>query len=417
MNERTATGVAYRQVLRSGEFLALLGARMASDWGDHVARVAIAALMLEASGSVTLSAATFAVSWLPSIFGQALLGPFADRFPRRALMVTCDVVRAVLVTLLLAAVVVDVPLLLLLALLFVVELAGAPFYAATMSLLADVFDDRREFLTAHALLRVLGQANQVVGLGVGGLVVALLGVRGALVLDVASFVFSGLLLALFVRNRGVARAAPPGAGGLWEDVREGAGYLRRDVSLRSLMVLAWAMSLVFAAPEAVALAYADAEGASTRVGGLLLAAPAAGAVVGAWLVGRWGWRAQVQRILPLAAASGVPLLLVALEPPWPATLVLFALSGAAGAFMVPLLSVFTVLAPAAMRGRLNGLAGAGFSAATVVGFLVAGIVADLTSPAFAVTLSAAVGCTALAALWPTWPRRELARAARSAFSG
>jgi len=408
--------VGYGQVLRHREFTALLGARMASDWGDHIARVAIAALMLEVSGSIALSAATFAISWLPSIFGQALLGPYADRFPRRALLVVCDVLRAVLVALLLAAVVVEVPLVLLLVLLFLVELAGAPFYAATMSLLADVFTDRREFLTAHALLRVLGQANQVIGLGVGGLLVALLQVRGALVLDIASFVVSGLLLLLFVRRRAAAAAPAGRRPGLWADVRAGAAHLRGDVPLRSLMTLAWAMSLVFTAPEAVALAYAAEQGASTRVGGLLLAAPAAGAVIGAWLVGRWGWRAQVQRILPLAAASGIPLLAVALEPPWPVALVLFALSGAAGAFMVPLLSVFTVLSPETMRGRLNGLAGAGFSAATVSGFLAVGLMADLTSPAFAVTVAGAAGCTALAALWPRWPRRELSRAARRAFA-
>lgn len=416
MTAPAATGVGYRQVLRSAEFTALLGARMVSDWGDHVARVAIAALMLEASGSVALSAATFAVSWLPSIFGQALLGPFADRFPRRGLLIVCDVLRAALVALLLAAVVVDVPLALVLALLFVVELAGAPFYAATMSLLADVFADRREFLTAHALLRVLSQLNQVVGLGVGGLVVAALQVRGALVLDVASFLVSGLLVALFVRRRSAVSSSGGGLSGLWADVRAGADHLRRDVPLRSLMLLAWAMSLVFTAPEAVALAYAGADGASTRVGGLLLAGPAAGAVVGAWLVGRWGWQAQVRRILPLAAASGVPLLLVALEPPWPVALALFAASGAAGAFMVPLLSVFTVLAPETMRGRLNGLAGAGFSAATVAGFLLAGLLADLTSPAFAVTLAGAAGCLSVAAMWALWPRRELARAARHAFT-
>jgi MFS family permease len=390
---------------------------MLSDWGDHVARVAIALLMLEASGSVALSAATFAVSWLPSIFGQAVLGPYADRFGRRSLLVVCDVLRAALVALLLGAVVVDAPLVALLALLFVVELAGAPFYAATMGLLADVFDEPREFLTAHALLRTLGQSNQVIGLAVGGLVVAAVHVRGALLIDIASFLLSGVLVALFVRGRAAAAARRArGIGGLWADVRAGAAHLRGDVPLRSLMLLAWTMSLVFTAPEAVALAYAELAGAPQGAGGFLLAAPATGAVVGAWLVGRWDWRTQVQRILPLAVAGGIPLLLMAVEPPWPVAWVLFAVSGACGAFMVPLLSVFTVLAPDEMRGRLNGLAGAGFSAATVAGFLVVGVLADVTTPAFAVTLSGAVACAVLAGLWPGWPRKEIRRASEQAFS-
>lgn len=412
-----AGAVGYRVVLRRGEFAALLGARVLSDWGDHVARVAVAALLLEQTGSVTLSAAAFAVSYLPSIVGQAVLGPYADRFERRGLLVVCDLLRAVLVTLLLAAVAADLPFAVLLAVLFLVELVGAPFYAAGSALLADVFPERRTFLTANALLRLVGQANQVGGLAVGGLVVATLGTDGALSLDAVSFLLSALLLLFFVRPRPPATREGHRAGAprLWADVRAGASYLWGDVRLRSLMLLAWSMSVVFTAPEAVALAYAADQGASSTVGGLLLAAPPAGAVLGAWLVGRWPWRAQVQRMLPMAAAAGVPLLLVALEPAWPVALALFAVSGAFGAFMVPLLATFTVLAPDEMRGRLNGLAGAGFSAVTVLAFLGVGVVADLTSPAFAVTVAAAAGCAVLALVWPGWPRREIRRAAEEAY--
>jgi MFS family permease len=408
--------VGYGVVLRHREFAALLGARVLSDWGDHVARVAIAALMLQASGSVTLSAATFAVSWLPSVFGQALLGPYADRFPRRGLLVVCDLLRAGLVAALLAAFVVDLPLALLLALLFLVELAGAPFYAATMAMLPDLFGDHREFMTAHALLRVVGQSNQVVGLAVGGIVVAAVQVTGALMLDIATFVLSAIVLLLLIRPRPAA-AAGTGLGGLWEDVRLGGAHLRGDLPLRSLMLLACAMSMVFVAPEAVALAYAHEQGAATRVGGLLLAAPPLGAVAGAWLVGRWHWQAQVRRILPMAVGASVPLLLMALEPPWPVALALFVVSGACGSFMVPLLSTFTLLAPKHLRGRLNGLAGAGFSAATVAAYLLVGVVADLTSPAFSVTVAGAACCAVLAVLWPGWPRREIRRASAAAFEG
>lgn len=409
--------VGFRRVLRQPEFAAVLVAKVLSDWGDHVARVAIASLMLVASGSVAMSAATFAVSWLPSIFGQALLGPYADRVPRRLLLITCDGTRAGLVLVLTGAVVLDLPLLVVLGVLFLVELVGSPFYAANTALLTEVFADPRQFMTANALLRLVGQLNQVVGLAAGGLVVALMGVRGALVLDAATFVASGLLLLVAVRPRAAAAAGGvPGLADLWQDVRLGIAQLHQDVPLRSLMLLAWTMTVVFVAPEAVALAYAQVQGESPRVGGLLLAAPAAGTVVGVLTVSRWAWTRQVRRLLPLAAGAGVPLLLVGLEPSWPTAALLFALSGVCGAFMIPLLGTFTVLTPSALTGRLNGLAGAGFSLATVVAYLFVGIVADLTSPAFAVTLGGALGCLALAYLYPSWPRREIREAAGSAFS-
>ena len=419
MSATTAGGpraVGFGEVLKQREFAALLAARVLSDWGDHVARVAIAALMLEVSGSVTLSAATFAISWVPSIFGQALLGPYADRIPRRQLLIVCDVVRAALVLVLLAAVVYDLPLLLVLALLFLIELVGSPFFAANTALLTDVFADPRRFMTANALLRLVGQFNQVVGLGVGGILVALVGVHGSLLLDAVTFAVSGVLLLAFVRSRAAAvEGGVPGLRDLWTDVKVGASHLRDDVPLRSLMLLAWGMTIVFVAPEAVALAYAAAQGESSRVGGLLLAAPPAGAVIGVLVLNRWDSEVQVRRILPMAAFSVLPLLVVALDPPWPLAALLFVLSGTFTAFMIPLLGTFTVLAPDALRGRLNALAGAGFSLVTVVGYLGIGIIADLTSAAFAITLGGAAGCLVLAWLYPTWPRREIRRATETAF--
>lgn len=416
----TTTGgprpVGFGEVLRHREYVAVLVAKVFSDWGDHVARVAIAALILEASGSVAFSAATFAVSFLPSVFGQALLGSYADRVPRRLLLIACDVIRALLVVALLATVVADLPLALLLVLLFAVELVGSPFFAANLALLTDVFPDPREFMTANALLRVIGQFNQVVGLAVGGILVAFVGVRGALVLDVVTFVLSAILLFAFVRSRAAAVAGGvPGLRDLLTDVRVGAAHLGGDVPLRSLMILAWGMTIVFVAPEAVALAYAAEQGQSSRVGGLLLAAPPTGAVIGVLILNRWDSEVQVRRILPMAALSVVPLLLVSLEPPSLVAGGLFALSGLCTAFMIPLQGTFTVLTPPDLRGRLNGLAGAGFSLVTVVSYLVVGIIADFTSPAFAVTLGGVSGCLVLAWLYPTWPRRDIRRATETVF--
>ena len=59
---KTRTGPSYRQALSNREFAALFVARMLSDWGDQLARVAIATLVLNRSGSALLAAATFAIS-------------------------------------------------------------------------------------------------------------------------------------------------------------------------------------------------------------------------------------------------------------------------------------------------------------------------------------------------------------------
>jgi MFS family permease len=421
MSQRDPAGVrathTYRSLFVRSEFTGLFSARVLSDWGDQLARVAIAALVLHRSGSALFAASVFAVSFLPQVFGQALLGPVSDRLPRRTLLVVCDLLRAGLVALLVLAVTQELPLGVLLTLLFGIELVGSPFFAASQALLVELFDETSRYLRAANLLQVSLQLNQVLGVALGGLVVAAVGAHRALWLDAASFVVSAVLLGSLVRARpAAAQGGVPGLRELGRDVRDGLLYLRGDVRLRSMAGLAWLMLLAMLAPEAVALPLARDQGAGTRAGGLLLAAVPLGVAVGAAIVGRWTPTQQVHRMLPMAALLPVPLLPMALDPPWPLACVLFALAGVCQAFLVPLMGTFTVLAPEPLRGRLNGVAGAGFSLISALAFVVVGALADATTSATAVALSAAVTLLALPLVWRHWPARELDDAAAQAYS-
>jgi hypothetical protein len=84
--------------------------------------------------------------------------------------------------------------------------------------------------------------------------------------------------------------------------------------------------------------------------------------------------------------------------------------------MVPLMATYSLLAPDAMRGRLNGLAGSGFAFVTVVAFLVVGALADLTSEAAAVVLAAVATLAFLALTWVVWPRQQLIDSAAQTYS-
>jgi MFS family permease len=100
------------------------------------------------------------------------------------------------------------------------------------------------------------------------------------------------------------------------------------------------------------------------VGAALMATLPAGGRLGAWLVGRMDPLRQVRSIIALAVAACLPLLATSLAPPWQVVMPLWFLSGAAQGFMVPLMTTVNLVTPPAMRGRVNGLAGAGFSTVT-----------------------------------------------------
>jgi hypothetical protein len=85
------------------------------------------------------------------------------------------------------------------------------------------------------------------------------------------------------------------------------------------------------------------------------------------------------------------------------------------AFMLPLQATFSLIVTDQMRGRVFGLGGAMSVAASGIAFLVAGYLAELTTPATAVAGCATVSLVAIIVLAVRWPRSALRRAVRTAY--
>jgi MFS family permease len=201
------------------------------------------------------------------------------------------------------------------------------------------------------------------------------------------------------------------------DARAGVRLLFDDVALRAIVVLGWGATVFVIAPEAAALAYARHDGMPAQVGALLMASVPAGAGLGAYLLGRQAPMRQVGAMLPLAVLSCLPLLATCLAPPWWLTAFLFLASGLGQAFLLPLMATVNLLTPRAFRGRINGLAGGGFSLASAASYLLVGALADLTSPAVAVTAAGALGLALIGAVARSWPRGAIHRSASRVYSG
>jgi MFS family permease len=407
-----------RGVLRNPEFRALVLAQAASEIGDHFARVAVAGIVLDRSGSAFLSALAFVISFVPAVGGSLLLGPLADRLPRKGLLIACDLARAVLIAALALAAAATAPLWALLALLLAAEVFSAPFDAARSAVLPDVLPDPGDYLAGSGLCRVLFQANQVVGLAAGGAVVYLAfsggagggGAEVALAVDAATFVLSALVLAVGLR----ARPAPAAAAGvprsrLLADVAGGARLVFTDPLRRVFVPLGWLAGAALVAPEGVALAYAVEQG-RPGLGGVLMATLPAGAAVGSFVVSRRGPAAAARAIRPLIAVGCAALLASGLGPGLYATFALWAVAGFCQAFLVPVMVVVNLTTPAERRGAVNGLAGAGFNAAMAGSFLAAGLAADVAGAELAVLAAGVVGLGLLAGAHLFWPTASLARA-------
>ena len=117
----------FRDVFAVREFRALWLSEVLSVAGDRLALVALTLLVYDRTQSSLLTALVYASGYLPWVIGGLFLADLADRYPRRSVMVVCDLVRAVLVA---AMVIPHVPLLALVALLFATTMFAPPFESA-----------------------------------------------------------------------------------------------------------------------------------------------------------------------------------------------------------------------------------------------------------------------------------------------
>ena len=190
--------------------------------GLHI--VALGWYLLDRTGSATSVALVWALGLGSGIFMLPFAGPLADRYPRRMLAVSADVVRLVLVGAMAALAYAGSPSLpALYALTFVIGLAHSVFFPAITALLQEVIRPE-QLAAASGLVEIVWQAGNLTGAALGGPILVRFGLGTAFALDAATYALSAVaLLALHHRP---APARGPHESGL-AMARAGIGYLRR----------------------------------------------------------------------------------------------------------------------------------------------------------------------------------------------
>ena len=396
----------FRDVFAVGEFRALWTSMVVSAGGDMLARVALSVLVFTRTRSPGLTGFALALTFLPHLVGGPLLSGLADRFPRRTIMLTCVIVRAVVIA---VVAIPALPIPLILAAVALAELAAPPFSSALSALMPEVFDDEPAYVTASGIFNASFEVAQVIGFGVGGGLVALLGVHVAFAVDAATFAVAAVLIAAFIRRR-PATMGNTDRPNLWGQLAAGVQVVFGDAWLRRLVLLAWLAAFLIA-PEALAAPVAAGYGAGPLAVGLLLAAMPIGTAVAALVVVRVVAPDRRGAIVgPLALVSGLPLLACLAHPPLVLVWILWTATGALTSYSLLANTCFAVGVPAAHRGQAFGLAQAGLIAVQGIGLWVSGLVADHLSSLTVVGLAGGITIAA-AALILLVPARQPAIAA------
>lgn len=235
---------------------------------------------------------------------------------------------------------------------------------------------------ANALNAMTTTFGMLVGPSLGGLVVGLAGYQAAYTIDLLAFSASlyamGRLPSMLPERTGDTKRA---------SVLDGLRFLATRPNLRMTFFSDFC-AMILAHPRALFPVVAVLWfGGDARTTGLLVAAPAFGALLGGVLS---GWQGRIrhhgQAILLSVAAWGTAVAAFGLTRNLWLGLLLLAVAGYSDTVsMIFRNTMMQVAAPDEMRGRLQGVFIVVVAGGPRLGDFLAGSVADLTSPAVAIT--------------------------------
>lgn len=238
-------------VLGVHDFRRLWLAQAASTIGDQIFPIAATVAVLDAGGSAAQLGLILGARWLAIVLFALIGGVWADRLPRRTVMMSADVFRALIV--LGVAVWPGGPPLPVLALAVFLVGAGEAFFRPALTALIPSVLPAGRLPQANGLISISHRSAAVIGPGLGGLLVVGLGSTSlAFAVNAAAFGLSMLFLRGIVEPPVAARDGALGASFL-RDVGEGLAEVRRHRWVAGTLAAASLLLLLAVAPMTVLL--------------------------------------------------------------------------------------------------------------------------------------------------------------------
>ncbi|MFI5488311.1 MFS transporter [Micromonospora echinaurantiaca] len=404
----------FHEVFAQREYRAIFAASALSWVGDYIAKAAVTLLVYQETRSVALSAAAFAISYLPWLVGGPLLSTLAERHRYRQVMVACDLIRMALMVVIAIP---NMPVNMILVLLFAATLANPPSQAAKSALMPLVLTGDKLVL-GLSLNASTGQAAQVVGYLIGASVAAF-NPALALLINAATFAVSAALTRFGVADRPPAMTAAHRSH-LLRETGQGFRLVFGTPVLRAIAVLVFSAMLFSIVPEGLAAAWASEHGAGGMDTGVaqavIMAANPVGFILGGLVVGRaFGPDRRLALMRPLAVLAPAVLVPALFDPPPAVVALLAGACGFAVAGMLPMANgLFVRALPSGFRARAFGVMASGVQVIQGVAVLVTGLLAERFPIPAVVGWWSAAGVLLMALVALRWPSRSSVDAAVTA---
>src|SRR5829696_4483026 len=394
----------YVRLATNASFSALWAGQLISLFGDRVNQIALLFFVYETTRSPLQVVLTFVAANLPNLLFSPVAGALVDRWDQKQVLVVSDILRAALVLLVPAAILVNVWLAYVLV--FLITTVSIFFRPARVSILPRIVRGH-DLLSANSAMWVGETIADVVNYPLAGLFVLFLGSSVALAFwfDAVTYLASAALLATMVvppvvrRARTAAdawgepsspgqeqpdrkRETVPTVADIRRDLRDGWGFLRTEATLLANTVQGTAAQLAVGVVTALGIIIAQEmnPATSTATYAFMETAIGVGNLLGGFVLGLVASKVSKGRLIIAAYTSfGLLVMLVGLIPPLPVMLgLMFGIGIANMAFVIPSQTLFQERTPPELMARVVSFRFAIVFGGMTLATAILGLVANIT---------------------------------------
>ena len=282
-------------IFKNRNFGLLWAGHLISHAGDAIYMIALPWLMLELTGSKSLTSHVAMAAYLPAVLFGLVAGVLIDRYNRKWIMIFSDILRSLLVAIVPLALIFDfITPMLIGVITFLLATFATFFYPARDSLIPYIVTPE-ELPAANSAISISGQMAHLLGPLFAGLGISIIGLKHLFTADAISFLFSIMFISFIViptkKNRNYKHPTK------LQGIIEGLKYVNAHKGLRLLLLLTFINNIFIMGPAIIGLPVFVREVLTADFGvyAQLETSMAAGMIIGSFIF----WK-TVKRINPIS---------------------------------------------------------------------------------------------------------------------
>jgi MFS transporter, DHA3 family, macrolide efflux protein len=379
--------VQARPLLLTRDFGLVWSGQLISQIGDGVSRLALLWFVYAVTGSPIKTSVIGLLQTIPPIVLGPIIGVYVDRLPKKVLLITSDVLRALLIGLIPCLIPVESFTVSLLYVLVLLHAIATAVFGPALTASVPAFVPKTQFTAANALLQSTTSLGIIFGPALSGLGIAAYGSQEVLCLNAATYMISAACLALVRFKKPVSIGPVPAAKPtMLQDLVEGFRY-SVTVQPAILLLTGTAALYTFGTSALTALFPVFARkmlGLGPVEVGYLWSAVGVGLFVTSigllWATG-WIVKDRIRLVMSASLLTGAALCaLTRTVDPYMAGLLMGLIGCGMGAFTPIAWGIIQELAPSRMVGRVLGLYGTGAMTAAIGGISAFGWIMEHQGP-------------------------------------